>query len=277
MALTEKSCLDEVDQIVTRVEKNLPLNLPVPSVDIENDQTVEVEREIKTEVERETQIEMEEEEENFKDKDYLYGLWSHRIKEFDSFPEAISSVYSNGSLVSADSTGGIPYPIFPLKSYLEKQTYFDQFSSDFDGINIAINILESYGGPNWDFLDSHRPTFHHLLIKDSKVSLLTQFEAAEVYNSPDYYNLTTGFINEEKNKSLTDDEREKIVKVKFLNGESHYTQQEKELLKGWFQNKEKTQRLEKLFREKILLGYPLKAARFWNSPLQDLFEEMLKS
>jgi hypothetical protein len=80
--------------------------------------------------------------------------------------------------------------------------------------------------------------------------------------------LNLGFID--PNQKLTQEQLLKIVKIKFLNGESQFSPEEIHLLKLWFKVQDKS-KMQQLFLEHILSGYPQKALRYQNSPLQKLF------
>jgi IS5 family transposase len=97
---------------------------------------------------------------------------------------------------------------------------------------------------------------------------MSQAEAGQYRGHPDYYNLTLGF-NDLKKKP-TPDQLFKIIKVKFLNGESQFSEEEIKFLKQWFKI-QGASKMQKLYFEHILKGYPKKASRFHNSPLQKLF------
>ena len=62
--------------------------------------------------------------------------------------------------------------------------------------------------------------------------MLTGNEARRFISDPNYYNLSLGFIDPKKQP--TPEQLAKIVKIKFLNGESQFSKQEIEMLKAWF-------------------------------------------
>nr|NGX43070.1 hypothetical protein [Chlamydiota bacterium] len=276
IGITEDRCLEEIDLIVSNIQDSLPAKLQLPAKEIEDDQTVEVEREMKTETEREMQLEVQESIQE--EKVHIYEANAEAIQEYHSFHEAKRIMrsnchYSYGSeKIAKQHVKKIP--IFPLKSYLKTDQKLKSYASAFDGIYIAINVLESTTGREEDgykLLGSRRTDFHHLLVKKSKVTLLTQREAMLYRDSPDYYNLTLGF--NDPNKKLSQGEQLKIVKLKFLNGECQFSPDELKLLKLWF-NSQGARKMQKLFLEHILNGYPKKAARYQDSPLQNLFAEV---
>jgi len=273
VGITKADCLKEINIIAHRIINDLPQKLQVPKKEIEDDQTVEVEREVKTETQRETQLEVQEDN---AERDYSISVaTSIHLQDCDTLEEAVKLIAKSltggqrGKGVSLHWVNAIP--VLPLKSYLESDPLYNTYASIFDGIRISINILEFSNSVKEDFklLGSHRMDFHHLLVKDSKVTLLTQNEAMHYYNEPDYYNLTLGFLDLKKKPKA--DELFKIVKIKFLNGESHYSTEEITLLRIWIKGAG-VEKMQKLFVEMILNGYPKKAARYQNSPLQQIFD-----
>lgn len=275
MGITKKSCLQELDLIVANIKDYLPAKLQVPTKEIEDDQTVEVERDIKTETETERETQLEVQESTQKEKVLINEVASKDIQECESLTDAIKIIQKNSSYSSSDNlTTQYVHktPIFPLKSYLQLDQNLSAYASAFDGIHIAINVLEwTDRKHDYKLLGSRRTDFHHLLVKDSKVTLLSQAEAELYRDSPDYYNLTLGF--NDSNKKLSQDEQFKIVKLKFLNGECQFTPNELKLLKLWLKS-QGAKKMQKLFLEHILKGYPKKTARYQNSSLQNLFAEM---
>ena len=272
--ITQESCLNELDLIVTNIKDYLPAKLQVPTKEIEDDQTVEVEREMKTETERETQLEVQESIQE--EKVCIHEIDAREMQEYESFADAVKRVQEVGG--SRAYTGDLvteyisKVPIFPLKSYLESDPTLNRYASAFDGIHLAMNVLEwTDQKDDFKLLGSRRTDFHHLIVKDSKVTLLSQAEAKLHLYSPNYYNLTLGF--NDSNKKPTRDEQFKILKIKFLNGESQYTSDELKILKFWLQS-QGAKKMQKLFLEHILRGFPKKIARYQDSALQNLFAQV---
>jgi len=264
--------VDEIDLIVDRIKDHLPEYLPSPSKQIDDDQTVEVEQEAETQTETQAELEVQEHSEDGTVKLDDISYW--KFKHYDSFAKALKCVKSirlfnvdNGMFSSYDT----PCPVFPLSSYLATNEKWKEFSTIFEGIDISMNILE-WGNKDTthiSFLGEHRPDFHHLLIDDTKVTLLPIKETSTVIDKPNYYNLTLGYIDASK-KPPPPNIMLKILKVKFLNGESQYSAEEIELLKKWFKSCG-IEKLKKLYLERIISGQALKTSRYKNSPLQKLF------
>ena len=143
--------------------------------------------------------------------------------------------------------------------------------SAFEGIgHLTMNVLE------WTF-DYHKVNNVALRTQDThlsptcewtKVTAMSLNEASSRRENSDYFHLNLGF--NDPAKETTSDQQFKIIKLKFLNGESQYSQEELKLVKKWFKE-QGFQKMQKLYMEHILKGYPQKAQRFENSPLQNLF------
>jgi hypothetical protein len=268
IGVTEKQCLDEIDLIVLNIKDRVPEKLQLPSKEIDDDQTVEVERQAETATERETELEVEEE--TGRQQEKIISVTSNGLQECASFIEAKEMSTSHYSSHSGQT---LTYrlektPVFPLVSYLKTDSELQSCASAFGGIYLAFNVLDQTSIKDvYRLLGPHRMAFHHLLIKDSRVTVLTQEEARLVRNSPDYYNLTLGF--NDPDRKLSTSERFKTLKIKFLNGESQYSREELDLLKKWFKS-QGTTKMRTLFLDHVLKGQPRKAGRYQGSPLQSL-------
>lgn len=272
IGIHKQEYIKEINTIVNSKLDTLPAKLKTPSQEIEDDQTVE----LSTETEKETQTELEAQESSSSKKIHCAIVRAvNGLQEFVTFKEAVDALgytkvfdtYSPDYVVmEADKC-----PAFSFKSYLDSE-YADSglkpFKSAFEGIGLTMNVLEWPSNKQYfALLGSHRIEFQHCLIEGSKVTLLSQEEATHELNNPNYYNLTLGFTD--PTKTLTSGALLKIVKLKFLNGESSYSKEELKLLQQWIsvQGKEK---MERLFVDKILSGFPKKMARYNGSPLQKL-------
>jgi hypothetical protein len=65
--------------------------------------------------------------------------------------------------------------------------------------------------------------------------------------------------------------RERITKVKFLNGESSYTKEELAILEKWIK-KYGVDTMRKFYETRVISGYPEKTARYQQSNLHTLFK-----
>jgi hypothetical protein len=85
--------------------------------------------------------------------------------------------------------------------------------------------------------------------------------------------LTTGFLNKGKEDLLTPEVAGKLVKIKFLNGDCHYSQQEANLLSDWL-SKEGPEKMRSFYYKHILSGFPQKSIQFQGSKLDRLFKKL---
>ena len=275
-------CLNEVEaRLFTRVQNSLPVMLQIPPKNMENDQTVEIEQEIKSETHKENQTQMENQS-SLQNKDTpLAFVWGDKFRDFQSFSEALQvlrslkdsyGAFRNSHHLRCFSIKEIS--LFPLNSFLKNDMDLNAYRSAFEGIHLSVNVLEWSEDRNYfELLGSRRMDFHHLLVKDSKVTLLSHVEAEKYRNSPDYYNLTLGFNDPKKTPSK--DEAYKIVKLKFLNGDSHFSLEEIAFLRVWFKS-QGVDKMKNLYLKFILSGYPEKTTQYNNSTLQRLFAELSK-
>lgn len=269
-----ETCNQELNQIIQKIEENLPSHLPDPNGEVDEDQTVEIEQELKIETERETQLEVEEHVSNAESNN-LY-LESEKLEEVDSFEKAIQILntgnFTQSNCICIARTSS--YPLFPLTSYMQTNAILKNYASAFLGIHISFSVLHTpirYRAndiPQSELLGSNRTDIHHLLIEEDKVKILTQLEAASYKDDPNYYNLTLGFLD--PNRTLTKTQLLQVAKVKFLNGVSNYTVEELDLLKAWL-TRQGPKKMKDLFLQQILKGKPDKTARYQGSHLQALF------
>jgi hypothetical protein len=259
----------------------------MPARDVENDQSVETERESDTQQATAAEMEVHETSEKRDVKiDYMY-FRNMKTLEYNSFADAINALQkANQKEGNKDLLAGVYFcgleevPTFSLKSYLECDKDLKDYAEAFDDIYLSFNVLEwsldqvlRWQSDNNEILllGSQRIDFHHLQIQGSKVTLLSRAEAEPLRGSVDYYNMTLGFNDLSKKPS-----REalfKIVKLKFLDGEAMYNTEELKMLKEWFKSQGPA-KMQKLYLEHILKGFPKKTDRYKNSPLQKLFVEM---
>jgi hypothetical protein len=91
-------------------------------------------------------------------------------------------------------------------------------------------------------------------------------------NNQGVYNLTFGFCNNDK--PLSKEVKLKILKVKFLNGETHYDNDEIEMLKTWLDDSG-PEEMRELFEKHVLAESPLKANAYKKSVLQKIFRDLI--
>ena len=271
MGLSEKEYLEEIKIIAKRIKDHLPAKLQVPVKEIINDSTVEVEKETHTETEKETRTQLEVHENAGEDNIHLAYVKAAPLKHFDSFAKAVKYIgkKDSDSHLHVNMWKKNHCPTFSLKSYLEEDNELHAYASAFDGINLSMNVLEwNRQMDHFRLLGLHRTDFHHLLVNGSTLTLMSQEESVQYRESAHYYNLTLGFNDPKKQPAI--DQQLKIVKLKFLNGESTYSPKEIELLRQWFKA-QGYEKMQKLFVKHILKGHPMKAARYKDSHLEHLF------
>lgn len=160
-------------------------------------------------------------------------------------------------------------PRFPLPSCFELDPELREFASAFAGIKISQNVLEWTQGAKdvsqLKLLGNYRTPFHFAKVSrcGSQVTLITEQEAGHYKG---VYNLTLGFLNADDR--VTSEGLEKIVKLRFLNGESDYDAEQRKVLVRWIEQQGKD-KMRRLFT-RIARGYPQKASRFQGSTLQTL-------
>ena len=228
------------------------------SLESDNETTVEVEQATQIETEVSTEIETQ--------GDCQLEPVKLGVINLPSEWEHIESLSSSYSFVKT--------PVFPIADQMSREPDLDSYKHLFEGIDISINILEWKEGENtlidkMRLLGAHRTPFHHLIVEEDTVTLFSQIE--DTTSHPNYYNLTLGF--KDPTKSLSRKAFEQIVKLKFLNGESHFTKEELTFLEEWFTDAD-VDKMETLYLKHILKFQPDKSVAFEGSNLKRLFKEL---
>lgn len=276
IGITQNQCLKEIDIIADRIKESLPSQLQISPHTIDNDQTVEVETQTQTETEIQRETELEVQESNYVENRKLGVVKANYMAIYKSFEDAVAElreckkIHDKEPIYTLDDC-----PAFSLESYLKSDKDLSSYNSAFAGIYLSINALEWTAAlDDFKLLGTHRLDIHHLVIRDSdhRIIIMSQNEARNRHNNSDYYNLTLGYNDAEKQKDLPRDALFKIVKIKFLNGEAQFNNEELKLLEIWFkeQGVAKMQKLHEL----ILAGFPKKLANYHGSRLQQLFAKM---
>lgn len=191
------------------------------------------------------------------------------------FPEAFRGKYKEWRLPS--KSHGRLMRVIPLPVYFEKIPELQKYSEVFEGINISFNMLQipdkmDLQTADLKFFGFFRKPIHYMLIeKDGHITLINHREAERrsKKNFKNLYNLHLGYMDGTKQ---TDQAIfEKIVKIKFLNGESNYNRQELEILENWI-NQVGVQKMHDLFTKFILQGSIKKAQVYEQSSLYGLFQ-----
>ena len=252
--------MEEITKICKEHIDSLPAKVQIPIREMDSDQTAEILQE--TEQETETELEVQE---HRKNEDISLGL------------------FGNGDLIKKElnqkifDSNTLETPYFTLREYCRQDPLLKNYGDAFEGINLTLNVLEwPVNDPllsDLQLLGSHRIPYHYIeVMDDGSITILSQNEG--VLKKPSAYNLSFGFYDTAR--PVTKDLLKKIVKVKFLNGESSYSKKEQEYLKIWFQE-QGVEKMRKLYQKHILAGYPEKAAAYSNSHLRNLFKELAGS
>ncbi|MBA2367894.1 MAG: DUF3638 domain-containing protein [Candidatus Protochlamydia sp.] len=253
----KKEFENDVKSIIQRMQDSLPSIVVSPLSDDEN--TVEVEQELKAE--EETQVEMEVHSEE-KKKDL--GLKRGRLVPVEILNEEIFAEASK-------------QPYFTLKLFFEQDPSLKPYANAFKGIDLVLNVLqwpkENPQIKDLQLFGANRTPLHFVQINENgtSIKLLSQNEADE--NNESLYHLTHGIVNRNDERFLTAEVRKQIVQARFLNGDSHYSKAELELLRNWLKE-EGVGKMRDLFKKQILSGFPNKAIQHSGSNLELLFKEL---
>ncbi len=284
VGIAKQSYIEAVESIVDRFKGKLPETMNAHSGEISLDTTVEAEKSQESEKQAHKQTETQKETKASTSYETTklavissFNKNKNNLVLYGSFKEALQAMKQSKGINENPYTLKVfldHYPLFPLKSFIQSKRTdrcLKPLETAFEGINISLNALEwSLKTPDWLLLGPNRINFHHVLINDDDtVTLITDEEFQDHKSNPNYYNLALGFYDPDRKLSPT--QLLKVVKLKFLNGESLYSLDELHLLELWFkaQGKEK---MHKLFVEHILNGFPQKQLRYQNSPLKNLLE-----
>lgn len=266
---TLEECLKDLDAIEASLKDLLPPKLK--NKDIDDDQNVEME--VEMEQMQETEVEVEEMRELHKPKLGLKNIHTfNRIIDFDDQKE-----YRN---------------YFSLELFLQNDPRYEIFAGAFEGIDMVINVLQfpSTQDIGWEPADKlipyedlslfgrFRTPLHHVGIReDGTVMILSKsdlrnFKNRNTNENMKLYNLTLGPIEDMKISPKT---FERIVKIKFLNGESNYSKKELEILREWIGKEEVATEMREFFMGHILNGLPQKRTEYnTGSDLKKLFHEL---
>lgn len=257
----------EIDQLVEQMQSALPAKAVHPQHDAEA--AMEVEQELEQQVEREVQLEAQ----NDLQEDHI------RVANGQHGPYVDIDFTSNVFNYEKKS------PRFGLNEYFNANPKLAPYANVFADLKITLNVLvwdsELYHKANnmTEFLKSlkffgpQRTPLHFVDVEGDDVTILDQANASERMKSEGIYNLTLGFCNDEKPLSV--EAQKKIVKVKFLNGDTHYNDEEIVLLKEWLKACD-AEAMKEFFFEQVLSGFPRKIASYKGSVLEKAFKEMMK-
>jgi len=163
--------------------------------------------------------------------------------------------------------------IFPLHAQMLREPTLYEYAKHFRDIKIAINVLEWKKEEStlnhYYLLGANRTPFHHLHVNNNEVILITKQEL-NYFDDEYYYNIYLGFKNPAT--KLTEIAFEKICKLKFLNGDIHYSFKELEFLEKWIIDSG-VQKMHALFTQRILNPQLQSSREFTGSSLQKLFNK----
>ncbi|CDR33416.1 DUF3638 domain-containing protein [Criblamydia sequanensis] len=174
----------------------------------------------------------------------------------------------------------IPVPVFSIETYMNAFEELKPYKKAFDGIDLSINMLsfpDIKELKTEDFLlfGSRRKGIQFLMVdeKTERLRLLNVNEAKQRANHPNFYNLEFGFVN--RKDTLSKSLAEKVIKIKFLNGESYFNHEEISFLEKWLKE-EGPEKMYHFYTRFALLGHLQKADKFQTSPLKKLFTELIQ-
>jgi hypothetical protein len=192
-------------------------------------------------------------------------------------------------------------PRFPLSLYLFKQPEFQPLADAFKDILITLDVFSWPSGEcsvkALRLFGKYRTPIHYLQIEnEDTVTIMNQQRASDwfantmkpiwdsslnklvIKDEPiPLYSLSHKFLDLRmapksiaKQKSLM----AKVVKVKFLNGETHYNKEEQIALKQWLQESGPTL-MRQFFINHVLMNRPDIVAAFPGSILARIFKELI--
>jgi len=261
--LTEKIALFNEQIAILKDRASASVHDQLISAQSDTDGTVEVEQ--ASEVETQASTEMETEGDNLLEP-IILGCVRQGSNESKKKWERIATP---PSLMTHKTI-----PIFPIVDQMSREPGLETYQDLFEGIYISLNVLE------WNtqhisqidkmrLLGPHRTPFHHLVVEGDSVTLFSAIEDSTSH--PDYYNVTLGF--KDPTREISSIAFKKVLKLKFLNGESHFNKEEIAILEKWFKD-EGVDKLETLYLKHILKFQPDKRVSFKGSSLERLFKKL---
>jgi len=300
----------EIEGVFDAFQGHLPATVRVPLADSENDGTVQTETQAESEQQTESELEVKElvEEQKFelltKGRSAEYFQPSPLTSE--CLEEALKNSYQRqSSLFQWSETKEVKEPAFsPFYELADccrtaaNSDVFRGLENQFEGIHLSLWVLEQPAGSldieTLQLLGDHRTPFHFIFVlpkdemcvisqydfdkdlKDLIVRLKDGSRGARVRLKGEdilcpILNLTLDFG---PRSEASDELRERALKVRFLDGDSSYTDNELPILHKWIESAG-AEKMRALFH-RILRGYPQKAADYRaNSPLSRLFRKLL--
>jgi len=257
---------EEVGNLQSRFFDRVPPHVIAAESQWDSTAEVEVEEEVQAEIQEVTEITVESETHN--------GYKKIRLGQIMYLPSAYNTLTRSESLHAALHVD-LKFPIFPITDQMIREEALTPYKDLFEGIDISVNTLEWIDGEN-QFIEKmrligpHKIPYHHLIVNGDNVTLFSQLE--DILQDPNCYNLTLGFISD-PSRQLSDIAFGKVVKIKFLNGESTFTKKELDFLERWFTYADVDKMLH-LYLKVILKYEPDKQSAFMGSNLRSLFNRL---
>jgi hypothetical protein len=247
---------EKIENLLTSAKRKVHALILSPSID--DSGTVEIETQSQVQIETELKTETA-----LQGKHYELGCFDGRWLQVPDIPANSLKNFS------------VRAPLFPLHRQMHREKALREYAFAFKDILISANILQWRRGEkeieNMRLFGPNPMSLHHLFVKGDEVKVATLDEMYRMSRDPSYYNLYLGF--KDINKKPTKEAFKKIVKIKFLSGESRYISKELAFLKEWLE-KEGAVKMHHLFTCMILPQYRSKTAAFAGSSLQRLFAEL---
>lgn len=275
---SENNYLTLAESIIDRLKDSL-----APSIlgkENAGEQTLEIEQEQETETQAQTETETETmTKSSLKFADLRNGI----IKPKDAKLQPYTCFLEAKQACSDKDESQIDHiPTFSLHSYLEQDDELKEYAKDFKGIDSTINVLNwisheflksnpyfKNSDNSFRLLDGNVTPFKYLYLQDDKAIMLSHYESAARQNNPHLYNITLGYLDDKQ--QVTEQQMLKIIKIKFLRGESSYTKQEFAILTQWLEQAGK-EKMRKLYLNHILKGSAEKFAAYRSSNLYSFFQ-----
>lgn len=260
--ITLESCTKEISDLTDYFRQSgvLPQKAMHPEQDAE--QCMEVEQQLEVELEQELEIVKEVQREKMKLADGVYQAYRD-IKELE-----IKYLKKVGDGVT---------PRFSLGYYFNLTKAFEPYAKAFEDLDITLNVFawsdESSSVNSIELFGRYRTPLHFVDVVGDRVTILSQGDAGARESWTSLYNLTHGFCRSTNKPSLA--AQKKIVKVKFLNGDMHYTKEESVILEQWLKESG-PHKMKRLFFECIMAGFPKKATSYQGSVLQTIFGKLVE-
>jgi len=262
----------EIDSIIKHMYEKLPAEiLWPPQEDADASVEIELEHEEEHHVEEEVQIEAEIEMDD--DDEGLGYIAGNQFQDFHSLSEAIFAPKPNC------------VPRFFLSLYLAQEKEYQSVAAAFQDIYASINIFSwttQKSVKELTLFGKTRTPLHFALIQKDQVTILNQQDAAAfqsaavnekeaIASDMHLYNLTLKTLDNAG--MLSPNVLQKVVKVKFLNGDVEYTKMELIELESWLR-KFNPVVMRQFLLNHVLAGRPKAMNAYYGSLLQKLFNKL---